>query len=162
MENNNNLNELNDIFWITENDVEQISKISTAYWSDEGEYPRKLLISIINEQLSFSIKIQNEIIAFCLMKRDGFNDGYIFLICVKDQYRHKGLGYKLINYCMNNAKKEQGIRNFFLHVSKCNEPAINLYKKFGFAIKKEYKNYYRSKKNPERNPAYMMFLKKKI
>ena len=158
MENNNNLN---DITLITVNDIDQILKISTSFWSDEADYSRKLLISVINDELSFSIKVQNEIICFCLIQREGFNNGYIFLICVKTDYQHKGLGYKLLNYCINNAKKQQGIRQFFLHVSINNEPAINLYKKCGFIIKKKYKNYYRSKKKPEENPAYLMILKNK-
>ena len=154
------MNNLNDISLITAIDIEQILKISTSFWFDEGDYPRKQLISVINDELSFSIKVQNEIICFCLIKREGINDGYIFLICVKEDYQHKGLGYKLLNYCIDNAKKQQGIRQFLLHVSINNEPAINLYKKCGFKIKKTYKNYYRSKKNPKENPAYLMTLKK--
>ena len=57
-----NMNNLNDISLITPIDIEQILKISTSFWFDEGDYPRKQLISVINDELSFSIKAQNEII----------------------------------------------------------------------------------------------------
>ena len=56
---------------------------------------------------------------------------------------------------MNKAKNE-GINKFSLHVSQNNKHAINLYKKLGFIVKKSYKNYFHSKINPERNPAYLM------
>ena len=154
-----NIYNQNDISLITKLDIDQILKITTSIWLDEGFYPTHLLISVIKDDLSFSIKNKKEIICFCLIRREGFNEGNIFLICVKEDYQHKGLGYKILNYCIDNAKK-QGIRQFFLHVSINNEPAINIYKKCGFKVKKVYKNYYRSKKNPEINPAYFMILKK--
>ena len=157
MENNSNVY---DISLVTESDIEQILKITTSFWDEEGAYSKKQLISVINEGLSFSIKIKSEIIAFCLIKREVINDGYIFAICVKEDYQHKGLGYKILDYCIDNAKKQQAIKKFFLHVSMNNEPAINLYKKCGFQIRKKFKNYYRSKNNPESNPAYLMILKK--
>ena len=56
---------------------------------------------------------------------------------------------------MDKAENE-GINKFFLHVSQNNEQAINLYKKLGFIVKKSFKNYFHSKINPERNPAYLM------
>ena len=155
----NNIN-LYDISLITESDIEQILKIMISFWLEEGDFSRKTLKSVINEGLSFSIKIKDEIIGFCLLKREVINDGYIFAICVKKDYQHKGLGYKILDYCINNAKKVQVINNFYLHVSMNNEYAINLYKKCGFKIQKKIKNYYHSKKNPESNPAYLMVLKK--
>ena len=141
-------------------DIEQILKISTSIWSDEGNFSKYVIAKIIKDKLSYSIKIENEIICFCLINREGesFNEGYISLICVKENYRHKGLGYKIMEYCIDKAKKED-VNKFFLHVSQNNEYAINLYKKLGFIVQKSYKKYFRSKKNPERNPAYLMILK---
>jgi len=138
-------------------DIDQILKITTSIWSNEGNYSDFVIRKVIKEKLSYSIKIENEIICFCLINREGiaFNEGYISLVCVKENYRHKGLGYKIMKYCMNKAKNE-GINKFSLHVSQNNKHAINLYKKLGFIVKKSYKNYFHSKINPERNPAYLM------
>ena len=143
-------------------DIDQILKITTSIWSDEGNFSEYVIRKVIKDKLSYSIKIENEIICFCLINREGiaFNEGYISLICVKENYRHKGLGYKIMKYCIDKAKNE-GVNKFFLHVSQNNEYAINLYKKFGFIVKKSYKNYFHSKKNPERNPAYLMIKENK-
>jgi len=138
-------------------DIDQILKITTSIWSCEGNFSYFVIRKVIKEKLSYSIKIENEITCFCLINREGiaFNEGYISLVCVKENYRHKGLGYKIMKYCMDKAENE-GINKFFLHVSQNNEQAINLYKKLGFIVKKSFKNYFHSKINPERNPAYLM------
>ncbi len=152
------ISELDDILLITSFDIGQILKISTTIWKDEGLYPISQIHSVIKDNLSYSIKIQGEIISFCLVERKKKkNEANIFLIAVKDNYRNKGLGYRILNYCIKNAKKE-GINNFFLHVSANNEIAINLYKKFGFEIIKIIDNYYHSKIYPEINKAYLMNL----
>ena len=155
-----NISNLYDISLITESDTDQILEIMTSFWAEKGVCPKKQLISIIKEDLSFAIKNKSEIIGFCIMNREVINDGYISAICIKNDYQHKGLGYKILNYCIENAKKQQAINHFSLHVSINNEVAINLYKKSGFIIKKKYRNYYHSKKNPENNQAYLMILKK--
>lgn len=152
------INELDNITLITSFDIGQILKISTTLFSDDGIYPVQQIYSVIKDNLSYCIKILGEIICFCLVNRGGKkNEGNIFLIAVKENYRNKGLGYKILNFCIKNAKKE-GINNFFLHVSANNEIAINLYKKLGFEIIKTINNYYYSKKNPEINKAYLMNL----
>ena len=151
------ISELDDITLITSFDIGQILKISTTFWTDEGYYPPAELLTVIKDNLSYSIKIQGEIISFCLVQRMGYKKGLIYLIAVKEEYQKKGLGYRILKYCINNAKKE-GISNFFLQVSINNEKAINLYKKFGFKVSKIIENYYHSKITPEINPAYLMIL----
>ena len=143
-------------------DIEQILKITTSIWSNEGNFSDFIIRKVIKDKLSYSIKIDNEIICFCLINREGeaFNEGHISLVCFKENYRHKGLGYKIMKYCIDKAKNE-GVNKFFLHVSQNNEYAINLYRKLGFIVKKSYKNYFHSKKNPERNPAYLMIKENK-
>ena len=148
------------IYLLNISDIDQILKISISIWSNEGNYSDYVIKKVINDKLSYSIKIENEIICFCLINREGeaFDEGYISLVCVKENYRNKGLGYKIMKYCIDKAKND-GVNKFFLHVSQNNEYAIKLYKKLGFVINKSYKNYFHSKKNPERNPAYLMVLK---
>ena len=72
-------------------DIDQILQISTSIWSYEGNFADYVIKKIIKDNLSYSIKIENEIICFCLINREGesFNEGYIFSICVKENYRHK-------------------------------------------------------------------------
>ena len=150
--------ELDNISLINSYDIGQILKITTTLWEEEGIYPKEQLYSVIKDNLSYCIKITGEIIGVCLVQRKKKkNEGDIFLIAVKEKYRNKGLGYKILNYCIQNAKRE-GIKKFSLHVSANNEIAIKLYKKLGFEIIQIIDNYYHSKKFPEINKTYLMNL----
>lgn len=62
---------------------------------------------------------------------NGFN---IVNICVDEKYRGKGAGSALISYCIDN----YGSKTLHLDVIASNEPAVRLYKKFGFKIEMEY------------------------
>ena len=61
-------------------------------------------------------------------------------ILVKEEYRNKGIGSKLMGYLVSIAISEKVI-NITLEVRKSNEVARNMYKKFGFrevALRKFY------------------------
>ncbi|MDH5481662.1 MAG: GNAT family N-acetyltransferase [Candidatus Bathyarchaeota archaeon] len=54
-----------------------------------------------------------------------------------------GIGTAMINYLMEWARKQEGLEKIALTVFSTNEPAINLYRKFGFVMEgineKQYK-----------------------
>ena len=52
-------------------------------------------------------------------------------ILVKEEYRNKGIGNKLMSYLVSVAINEKVV-NITLEVRKSNEIARNMYKKFGF------------------------------
>lgn len=56
---------------------------------------------------------------------------YIDQICIKNEYRHKGIGNKLIDHVKNFAK-EQGINRIELTVWTTNHMAKGFFKKAGF------------------------------
>lgn len=61
-------------------------------------------------------------------------------ILVKEEYRNKGIGSKLMGYLVSVAITEKVV-NITLEVRKSNEIARNMYKKFGFrevALRKFY------------------------
>ena len=61
-------------------------------------------------------------------------------ILVKEEYRNKGIGNKLMSYLISIAISEKVI-NITLEVRKSNDIARNMYKKFGFrevAVRKFY------------------------
>ncbi len=59
-------------------------------------------------------------------------------IAVDINNQHKGIGYKLIGYLLNNTKSEK----IMLEVRESNNNAINLYTKCGFKEIHRRKNYY--------------------
>ena len=59
------------IYLLNISDIDQILKISISIWSNEGNYSDYVIKKVINDKLSYSIKIENEIICFCLINREG-------------------------------------------------------------------------------------------
>lgn len=62
-------------------------------------------------------------------------------IVIEPKKRKKGYGIKLLNKIIDIIK-EKNVDNITLEVNQNNIPAINLYKKVGFEICAERKNYY--------------------
>ena len=81
----------------------------------------------------------------------GFNmvldEGYIANIAVKEKFRRKGVGRKLLQKVIETAVKNN-LSFVSLEVRESNIPAIGLYKEFGFTQQGIRKNYYR---NPQEN-----------
>lgn len=70
-------------------------------------------------------------------------------IIIDDSFRGNGYGYKLLNNAIEIINNEN-VLNITLEVNKSNLSAINLYKKTGFEICAERKNYY------EEQDGYLM------
>ena len=56
---------------------------------------------------------------------------------VKEEYRDKGIGSKLLEYAIDWAKSTGVVKRIELHVFGTNSRAIHLYKKYGFEIEGE-------------------------
>ena len=65
-------------------------------------------------------------------------------IVVSDKNRKQGIASKLLEYAINDIKKNQ-CQNITLEVEENNLPAINLYLKYGFIKKAIRKKYYQNK-----------------
>lgn len=87
-------------------------------------------------------KLNEEIIGFInfsiIYDRSELN--YIFVL---QEYRKKGYAKKLMNFFINEVKNSNCL-NITLEVRESNISAINLYKKFGFKVIANRKNYYGS------------------
>ena len=88
----------------------------------------------------------NKVIGFA-----GNKDNYVSWMFVDPEHRNKGVAEKLFKAIIKELKGE--IR---LNVAKFNTPAINLYKKFGFDIEKEFTGDF----NGYESQAMTMILKK--
>jgi len=69
------------------------------------------------------------------------DEGHITNVAVHPDFRRKGIGEALISVLLNHTI-EKGIRSHTLEVRASNDPAISLYKKFGFEPAGLRKNYY--------------------
>jgi len=68
--------------------------------------------------------------------------GHVISIAVLPEYRRKGVGAKIMKYGMQKLI-ENSIGTIYLEVRVSNIAAIEMYKKLGFYVKREFKHYYR-------------------
>ena len=138
-------------------DIQQVIDIYKSYWSYRGLYAYSFLKRVIEQNLSYAYKIEEEIIAFCLV--ENVPDKRIIeidLLCVKKEYKGNHLGKSLLNFCINICKR-LNFNNFGLHVSTTNTAALGLYSNIGFKIISKIQDYYNDF-NPKDNHAYYMTL----
>ena len=77
----------------------------------------------------------------------------IITIEVHPNFRNKGIGSLLLEFTLEFAKKQKS-RAVTLHVEHTNQPALTLYKKFGFEIEAKIPHYYGKNRD-----AYFMIKK---
>ena len=66
----------------------------------------------------------------------------ILNFCVDINHQNKGIGFKLINYSIEEATKN-GAKSVFLEVREDNKRAIHIYESLGFKLIHIRKNYYK-------------------
>ena len=79
---------------------------------------------------------------------------HLISIAVLREYRRRGIGSALLQHTIQAAKEERDIISVYLEVRVSNEPAIRLYKRFGFRPVRIIRGYYRDGED-----AYVMTLK---
>lgn len=96
----------------------------------------------------FNLKINNEIIGSCISVQENHNIYEINNVFVKEEYRGKGYGYKLlmnvIEYYRGKVNGET-MKKILIKISTdiTNIPAVNLYKKiFGDPYRYDSRYYY--------------------
>ena len=126
---------------MTEKDIEDVSKIESLSfpipWSKEA-----LSKEMKENKLSIylSAKIDKIVVGYAGMWKI-YDEGHIMNVAVHPEYRGKGVGNMLISELIKICP-ENKIEKLTLEVRKSNILAQKMYKKFGFQIEGERKNYY--------------------
>ena len=92
--------------------------------------------------MCFSALQDGEVIAY-LIGRKIPPEGEIYRIAVREDKRQRGIGYRLLSYALKTELRA-GVETVFLEVRSKNEPAIALYKAYGFKESGIRKNYYQN------------------
>jgi len=87
----------------------------------------------------FVMKSETEIIGFVIIQPQGTFKGYIQTLAINKKYRGKGFGTQMLRFCENRILTYSP--NIFICVSSFNKGAIQLYKKFGFELLGELKDF---------------------
>ncbi len=96
---------------------------------------------------SWVIEVQNNVIGFIFVLMQA-GEAHILNICIQPEYQNKGYGFQLLTEALSQLKeKKVGIA--YLEVRRSNAKAIALYRKMGFTLIGERKNYYAQREHKE-------------
>jgi ribosomal protein S18 acetylase RimI-like enzyme len=87
----------------------------------------------------YIIETGNKIAGFVIIQVCGTFSGYIQTICIDEEFRGRGFGRKLLNFCEERILKFSP--NIFICVSSFNKDAARLYYDFGFKLVGELENF---------------------
>jgi ribosomal protein S18 acetylase RimI-like enzyme len=87
----------------------------------------------------FLVNYGKDIAGFVILQVCGTFSGYIQTICIREDFRGKGFGTKLLKFCEERVLKFSP--NLFICVSSFNKGAIKLYYEFGFKLIGELDNF---------------------
>jgi ribosomal protein S18 acetylase RimI-like enzyme len=87
----------------------------------------------------YVVENKQDIIGFVILQVCGSFTGYIQTICIGADYRGKGYGKSLLQFCEERILKISP--NIFICVSSFNKDAFRLYKEFGFTQIGELENF---------------------
>ena len=125
---------------MNESHVTQIAEIEkicfSAPWTVEG-----IREELGNENSHFIVAVCGEKVLGYIGVQEICGEAYIANIAVLPEYRRLGVGERLISEAADGAKLRQ-CEFITLEVRKSNEPAIALYRKEGYNIAGERKNFY--------------------
>lgn len=129
-----------DVSAMTEEDLERVMelerKVFTCPWT-RGMYLRELQKK---ESCYLTVRDSEAIVAYggVLLLLE---EAHVMTMAVMEEYRRRGIATRLLLELIKEAEA-MGARFVTLEVRVSNTPAIELYRKFGFQIMGERKNYY--------------------
>jgi len=138
-------------------DLNKIYKLEKKTFKSDS-FSRKLLQNLIqSKSLFFKLvnpKYNEKLIGYIILIKDDEHRFNLINFIIKKRSQGKGYGSLLLNKTLSILKEYSNIKKVILNVKTTNFKAINLYKKFGFKIVEEIKDYYRRNES-----AYLMELK---
>jgi len=121
-------------------DINAIVEIEKKSYPDpwsQNLFERELQIKFSN----FFAAVEDHEIAGYICLWTVSDEGHLTNITVKEKFRRKGLGSKLMKYIINISSAMK-IKNIFLEVRASNYSALKFYEKFGFKKIGSRKKYY--------------------
>lgn len=95
-----------------------------------------------NGYVGWALEVDKKLIGFVIISQTR-DECHVLNICVAKEYQRQGYGLNLMRHVLNHAKIN-GIGIAYLEVRRSNTRAIALYRKLGFYLVGERKEYYPS------------------
>lgn len=136
---------------MTADDVSAVAETERECFKENAWSEKSLFDETQNETAHFFVVKNDEEVYGYIGTNIIVDECYITNVAVKEKYRRFGFGQRLILHAAKNAE-QNGCRLITLECRKSNLPAASLYKKCGFEVCGERKNFYSSPKED----AYIM------
>ena len=125
---------------MTEEDLVQVETIEQESFSVPWSFDA-FKSTLAREDTLYLVAVEDEtIVGYCGMYIS-FDEGEIPNVAVKECFRSRGIGEKMLSSLLSRAG-ERGVCSVFLEVRKSNEAAMRLYEKAGFEKAGIRKNFY--------------------
>ncbi len=130
-------------------DLDEVLLIEAA--SPQTSWSRQSFVGEMKNPLSFCfvLKRKNEpkdqTLGFICFRVIG-EESELLNLGVHPLYRHRGFGRELMRFYIDFAS-ERKVKSFFLEAGVSNEPAITLYRSFGYRIERIRSRFYRGKED---------------
>ena len=120
--------------------------IAQVLANETAAYPvpwgKQALLDSLDEQYRFFLVELDKRIIGHLIFQQVLDECHLLNICLHPRNQGQGLGKTVIEFWIDVCKEQQ-CRELFLEVRVSNQKAIQLYRKFGFSVVCERKEYYR-------------------
>lgn len=125
---------------MTKEDIEQVSEIEKITFS--MPWSKEALLHSLEQKGSIYLVAcdEDKIVGYCGLWNI-VNEGNINNVAVLDEYRGRHIATEMLKQLVELGNQQQ-INAYTLEVRTSNEPAIQLYLKFGFTIEGIRKKYY--------------------
>jgi ribosomal-protein-alanine N-acetyltransferase len=128
---------------LTPRDLDAVTAIDLACFPPGVAFDKELFAECLDRADCVSLGIEQDgaLAAFAVISRSGPRSLQIITIDVLPVFRRQGLADALMAE-VEAAARGNGIKRIVLQAAVSNDPAIALYKKWGFSIKAVLPNYY--------------------
>ena len=125
---------------MTADDAPRVAELESEIFSDPWQEKDIFSYVCTSGGMCYSAISGGKVVAY-IIGRVIAPEGEIYRIATKEEYRGRGIAYRLLDYAVK-CERGRGLETLFLEVRSKNVPARNLYHSYGFREMGVRKNYY--------------------
>ena len=122
-------------------DATGIAEIELATFPDPWSYRSVMDLITAEGAMCFTAREGTRVVGYVIGRLIA-PEGEIYRVAVAEEYRRRGIAYRLLDYAVKTSRGK-GLESLFLEVRSQNVAAINLYRAYGFSEISRRKDYYR-------------------
>ena len=123
-------------------DAVGIAEIESLTFPDPWDWRSVSDLITTEGAMCFTAKEGGRVVAYVIGRLIA-PEGEIYRVAVREEYRRRGIAYRLLDYAVKTSRG-RGLESLFLEVRSKNIAAISLYRAYGFTEVGRRRDYYRN------------------